>query len=131
MKEYCSYCNREFNLDTSEISKFERRDNFELEVTCPYCHRRINLYGESKSRYNLSEDTLLSVSKINEIERKQIELVREYAKLQRMKDNYIKHVQNTNSVDVSNLWRKTEEIVQIGLDEENTEVRNYRSKRRR
>ena len=48
-----------------------------------------------------------------------------------MKDNYIKHVQNTNSVDVSNLWRKTEEIVQIGLDEENTEVRNYRSKRRR
>ncbi|CCY94515.1 unknown [Firmicutes bacterium CAG:884] len=131
MKEYCSYCNREFNLDTSEISKFERRDNFELEVTCPYCHRRINLYGESKSRYNLSEDTLLSVSKINEIERKQIELLREYAKLQRMKDNYIKHVQNTNSVDVSNLWRKTEEIVQIGLDEENTEVRNYRSKRRR
>ena len=131
MKEYCSYCNREFNLDTSEISKFERRDNFELEVTCPYCHRRINLYGESKSRYNLSEDTLLSVSKINEIERKQIELSREYAKLQRMKDNYIKHVQNTNSVDVSNLWRKTEEIVQIGLDEENTEVRNYRSKRRR
>ena len=114
MKEYCSYCNREFNLDTSEISKFERRDNFELEVTCPYCHRRINLYGESKSRYNLSEDTLLSVSKINEIERKQIELLREYAKLQRMKDNYIKHVQNTNSVDVSNLWRKTEEIVQIG-----------------
>ena len=72
MKEYCSYCNREFNLDTSEISKFERRDNFELEVTCPYCHRRINLYGESKSRYNLSEDTLLSVSKINEIEIKQI-----------------------------------------------------------
>ena len=131
MKEYCSYCNREFNLDTSEISKFERRDNFELEVTCPYCHRRINLYGESKSRYNLSEDTLLSVSKINEIERKQIELLREYAKLQRMKDNYIKHVQNTNSVDVSNLWRKNEEIVQIGLDEENTEVRNYRSKRRR
>lgn len=131
MKEYCSYCNREFNLDTSEISKFERRDNFELEVTCPYCHRRINLYGESKSRYNLSEDTLLSVSKINEIERKQIELLREYAKLQRMKDNYIKHVQNTNNVDVSNLWRKTEEIVQIGLDEENTEVRNYRSKRRR
>lgn len=131
MKEYCSYCNRVFNLDTSEISKFERRDNFELEVTCPYCHRRINLYGESKSRYNLSEDTLLSVSKINEIERKQIELLREYAKLQRMKDNYIKHVQNTNSVDVSNLWRKTEEIVQIGLDEENTEVRNYRSKRRR
>ncbi len=131
MKEYCSYCNREFNLDTSEISKFERRDNFELEVTCPYCHRRINLYGESKSRYNLSEDTLLSVSKINEIERKQIELLREYAKLQRMKDNYIKHVQNTNSVDVSNLWRKTEEIVQIGLDEENTEVRNYRSKRHR
>lgn len=131
MKEYCSYCNREFNLDTSEISKFERRDNFELEVTCPYCHRRINLYGESKSRYNLSEDTLLSVSKINEIERKQIELLREYAKLQRMKDNYIKHVQNTNSVDVSNLWRKTEEIVQIGLDEENIEVRNYRSKRRR
>lgn len=131
MKEYCSYCNREFNLDTSEISKFERRDNFELEVTCPYCHRRINLYGESKSRYNLSEDTLLSVFKINEIERKQIELLREYAKLQRMKDNYIKHVQNTNSVDVSNLWRKTEEIVQIGLDEENTEVRNYRSKRRR
>lgn len=131
MKEYCSYCNREFNLNTSEISKFERRDNFELEVTCPYCHRRINLYGESKSRYNLSEDTLLSVSKINEIERKQIELLREYAKLQRMKDNYIKHVQNTNSVDVSNLWRKTEEIVQIGLDEENTEVRNYRSKRRR
>ena len=131
MKEYCSYCNREFNLDTSKISKFERRDNFELEVTCPYCHRRINLYGESKSRYNLSEDTLLSVSKINEIERKQIELLREYAKLQRMKDNYIKHVQNTNSVDVSNLWRKTEEIVQIGLDEENTEVRNYRSKRRR
>ena len=131
MKEYCSYCNREFNLDTSEISKFERRDNFELEVTCPYCHRRINLYGESKSRYNLSEDTLLSVSKINEIERKQIELLREYAKLQRMKDNYIKHVQNTNSVDVSNLWRKAEEIVQIGLDEENTEVRNYRSKRRR
>ena len=131
MKEYCSYCNREFNLDTSEISKFERRDNFELEVTCPYCPRRINLYGESKSRYNLSEDTLLSVSKINEIERKQIELLREYAKLQRMKDNYIKHVQNTNSVDVSNLWRKTEEIVQIGLDEENTEVRNYRSKRRR
>lgn len=131
MKEYCSYCNREFNLDTSEISKFERRDNFELEVTCPYCHRKINLYGESKSRYNLSEDTLLSVSKINEIERKQIELLREYAKLQRMKDNYIKHVQNTNSVDVSNLWRKTEEIVQIGLDEENTEVRNYRSKRRR
>lgn len=131
MKEYCSYCNREFNLDTSEISKFERRDNFELEVTCPYCHRRINLYGESKSRYNLSEDTLLSVSKINEIERKQIELLREYAKLQRMKDNYIKHVQNTNSVDVSNLWRKTEEIVQIGLDEENTELRNYRSKRRR
>lgn len=131
MKEYCSYCNREFNLDTSEISKFERRDNFELEVTCLYCHRRINLYGESKSRYNLSEDTLLSVSKINEIERKQIELLREYAKLQRMKDNYIKHVQNTNSVDVSNLWRKTEEIVQIGLDEENTEVRNYRSKRRR
>ena len=131
MKEYCSYCNREFNLDTSEISKFERRDNFELEVTCPYCHRRINLYGESKSRYNLSEDTLLSVSKINEIERKQIELLREYAKLQRMKDNYIKHVQNTNSVDVSNLWRKTEEIVQIGLDEENTEVRTYRSKRRR
>ena len=131
MKEYCSYCNREINLDTSEISKFERRDNFELEVTCPYCHRRINLYGESKSRYNLSEDTLLSVSKINEIERKQIELLREYAKLQRMKDNYIKHVQNTNSVDVSNLWRKTEEIVQIGLDEENTEVRNYRSKRRR
>lgn len=131
MKEYCSYCNREFNLDTSEISKFERRDNFELEVTCPYCHRRINLYGESKSRYNLSEDTLLSVSKINEIERKQIELLREYAKLQRMKDNYIKHVQNTNSVDVSNLWRKTEEIVQIGLDEENTEIRNYRSKRRR
>lgn len=131
MKEYCSYCNRELNLDTSEISKFERRDNFELEVTCPYCHRRINLYGESKSRYNLSEDTLLSVSKINEIERKQIELLREYAKLQRMKDNYIKHVQNTNSVDVSNLWRKTEEIVQIGLDEENTEVRNYRSKRRR
>ncbi len=131
MKEYCSYCNREFNLDTSEISKFERRDNFELEVTCPYCQRRINLYGESKSRYNLSEDTLLSVSKINEIERKQIELLREYAKLQRMKDNYIKHVQNTNSVDVSNLWRKTEEIVQIGLDEENTEVRNYRSKRRR
>lgn len=131
MKEYCSYCNREFNLDTSEISKFERRDNFELEVTCPYCHRRINLYGESKSRYNLSEDTLLSVSKINEIERKQIELLREYAKLQRMKDNYIKHVQNTNSEDVSNLWRKTEEIVQIGLDEENTEVRNYRSKRRR
>ena len=131
MKEYCSYCNREFNLDTSEISKFERRDNFELEVTCPYCHRRINLYGESKSRYNLSEDTLLSVSKINEIERKQIELLTEYAKLQRMKDNYIKHVQNTNSVDVSNLWRKTEEIVQIGLDEENTEVRNYRSKRRR
>lgn len=131
MKEYCSYCNREFNLDTSEISKFERRDNFELEVTCPYCHRRINLYGESKSRYNLSEDTLLSVSKINEIERKQIELLREYAKLQRMKDNYIKHVQNTNSVDVSNLWRKTEEIVQIGLDEENTKVRNYRSKRRR
>ena len=131
MKEYCSYCNREFNLDTSEISKFERRDNFELKVTCPYCHRRINLYGESKSRYNLSEDTLLSVSKINEIERKQIELLREYAKLQRMKDNYIKHVQNTNSVDVSNLWRKTEEIVQIGLDEENTEVRNYRSKRRR
>ena len=131
MKEYCSYCNREFNLDTSEISKFERRDNFELEVTCPYCHRRINLYGESKSRYNLSEDTLLSVSKINEIERKQIELLREYAKLQRMKDNYIKHVQNTNSVDVSNLWRNTEEIVQIGLDEENTEVRNYRSKRHR
>ena len=131
MKEYCSYCNREFNLDTSEISKFERRDNFELEVTCPYCQRRINLYGESKSRYNLSEDTLLSVSKINEIERKQIELLREYAKLQRMKDNSIKHVQNTNSVDVSNLWRKTEEIVQIGLDEENTEVRNYRSKRRR
>jgi len=131
MKEYCSYCNREFNLDTSEISKFERRDNFELEVTCPYCHRRINLYGESKSRYNLSEDTLLSVSKINEIERKQIELLREYAKLQRMKDNYIKHVQNTNSVDVSNLWHETEEIVQIGLDEENTEVRNYRSKRRR
>ena len=131
MKEYCSYCNREFNLDTSEISKFERRDNFELEVTCPYCHRKINLYGESKSRYNLSEDTLLSVSKINEIERKQIELLREYAKLQRMKDNYIKHVQNTNSVDVSSLWRKTEEIVQIGLDEENTEVRNYRSKRRR
>ena len=131
MKEYCSYCNREFNLDTSEISKFERRDNFELEVTCPYCHRRINLYGESKSRYNLSEDTLLSVSKINEIERKQIELLREYAKLQRMKDNYIKHVQNTNSVDVSNWWRITEEIVQIGLDEENTEVRNYRSKRRR
>ena len=131
MKEYCSYCNREFNLDTSEISKFERRDNFELEVTCPQCQRRINLYGESKSRYNLSEDTLLSVSKINEIERKQIELLREYAKLQRMKDNYIKHVQNTNSVDVSNLWRKTEEIVQIGLDEENTEVRNYRSKRRR
>lgn len=131
MKEYCSYCNREFNLDTSEISKFERRDNFELEVTCPYCRRRINLYGESKSRYNLSEDTLLSVSKINEIERKQIELLREYAKLQRMKDNYIKHVQNTNSVDVSNLWRNTEEIVQIGLDEENTEVRNYRSKRHR
>lgn len=131
MKEYCSYCNREFNLDTSEISKFERRDNFELEVTCPYCHRRINLYGESKSRYNLSEDTLLSVSKINEIERKQIELLREYAKLQRMKNNYIKHIQNTNSIDVSNLWRKTEEIVQIGLDEENTEVRNYRSKRRR
>lgn len=131
MKEYCSYCNREFNLDTSEISKFERRDNFELEVTCPYCHRRINLYGESKSRYNLSEDTLLSVSKINEIERKQIELLREYAKLQRMKDNYIKHVQNTNSVDVSNLWHETEKIVQIGLDEENTEVRNYRSKRRR
>ena len=131
MKEYCSYCNREFNLDTSEISKFERRDNFELEVTCPYCRRRINLYGESKSRYNLSEDTLLSVSKINEIERKQIELLREYAKLQRMKDNYIKHVQNTNSVDVSNLWHKTEEIVQIGLDEENTEVRNYRSKRHR
>lgn len=131
MKEYCSYCNRVFNLDTSEISKVERRDNFELEVTCPYCQRRINLYGESKSRYNLSEDTLLSVSKINEIERKQIELLREYAKLQRMKDNYIKHVQNTNSVDVSNLWRKTEEIVQIGLDEENTEVRNYRSKRRR
>lgn len=131
MKEYCSYCNREFNLDTSEISKFERRDNFELEVTCPYCHRRINLYGESKSRYNLSEDTLLSVSKINEIERKQIELLREYAKLQRMKNNYIKHIQNTNSIDVSNLWRKTEEIVQIGLDEENTEVRNYRSKRHR
>ena len=131
MKEYCSYCNRKFNLDTSEISKFERRDNFELEVTCPYCHRRINLYGESKSRYNLSEDTLLSVSKINEIERKQIELLREYAKLQRMKDNYIKHVQNTNSVDVSNLWHETEKIVQIGLDEENTEVRNYRSKRRR
>ena len=131
MKEYCSYCNREFNLDTSEISKFERRDNFELEVTCPYCHRRINLYGESKSRYNLSEDTLLSVSKINEIERKQIELLREYAKLQRMKNNYIKHIQNTNSIDVSNLWRKTEEIVQIGLDEENTEIRNYRSKRHR
>ncbi len=131
MKEYCSYCNREFNLDTSEISKFERRDNFELEVTCPYCHRRINLYGESKSRYNLSEDTLLSVSKINEIERKQIELLREYAKLQRMKNNYIKHIQNTNSIDVSNLWHKTEEIVQIGLDEENTEVRNYRSKRHR
>lgn len=125
----CAYCNKQFNIDTRYIRKVERRDNTIIETTCPYCNKVNNLYGEAKNDYNLSSDTLLSISKINEIEKKQIELLREYARLQKMKENYIKHVYLSNNSDINKLWYSDDEVVNIGLDTNNTTVRHYRSKK--
>lgn len=126
MKHYCYNCNKSFEIDPFKTKKYERREVEVVELTCPYCNDKIYIQNNDES-YSLPFDSLLSLTNIKELEEKEVQLLREFLKLEQRRQKYIKHLQKSGA-DISEM-RSTSDIIKVGLDEENNQIRHYRSKR--
>lgn len=126
MKQYCYNCNKSFEIDPFKTKKYERHEIEIVELTCPYCNEKIYIQNKNE-KYVLPFDSLLTLENIKELEEKEVQLLREFLKLEKTRQNYIKHLQKSDK-DISDI-HSTSDIINIGLNEQNNQIRHYRSKR--